>query len=129
MLDIDYDTLRDDDGYPTDAAIAHIENFRGTPEHLTTLIIELWHLLDVTPEIDPETGDVKVVLVTAGWSGNETIISALKNTSYHMFGWQSSSRGGLHVYEFKANAWTSDFVFPLPQHRHQCPNSRHVFTD
>lgn len=128
MLDIDFDLL-DDDGYPTDEAIAYIEQFRGTPQHLTTLVADLWHLIDVTPVTNPDTGAVTVELITGGWSGNESIVSALDQTAYRWLGWQSSERGGRHVYEFAANFWTSESVWPMPQHRHECPNCRHIFTE
>ncbi|MFS0885353.1 hypothetical protein [Aeromicrobium sp. 179-A 4D2 NHS] len=125
MLDIDFDLL-DDDGYPTDEAIEYIENFRGTPQHLTTLIADLWHLYDIEPVSDPETGHVTVELVTCGWSGNESIISALNQTSYRLLGWQSSERGGRHVYEFGADFWTSEAVWPFPKRTHACPECGHI---
>lgn len=39
-------------------------------------------------------------LITGGWSGNEEVVRALERNA--MFGavcWQSSHRGGLHVYK------------------------------
>jgi len=41
-------------------------------------------------------------LVTGGWSGNEDILVALqKNQMVNMLAWQSSFRGGLHIYHIK----------------------------
>ena len=41
-------------------------------------------------------------LVTGGWSGNEDILCALnKNQFVNMLAWQSSFRGGLHIYHIK----------------------------
>ena len=38
-------------------------------------------------------------LATGGWSGNEEVIAALsKNSMFDAMCWQSSHRGGLHIY-------------------------------
>lgn len=42
-------------------------------------------------------------LATLGWSGCESIISALdKNTMFTALYWESSHRGGLHIYRIPA---------------------------
>ena len=39
------------------------------------------------------------VFVTGGWSGNESIMAAMKrNWMMHAISWQSSCSGGLHIY-------------------------------
>lgn len=41
-------------------------------------------------------------LVTGGWSGNEDILRALHNNQmFSMLAWQSSFRGGLHIYHIR----------------------------
>lgn len=90
----------DVDGYPRDATLDAITNWmfcseRGLRE-LMAFVREAWSSLygRVTVEGNLYT------LVTGGWSGNESIVSALQNN--RMFWgicWQLSQVGGL--YEFK----------------------------
>lgn len=100
----------DDDGYPSDAALE---------------IIELWHWSDVKGwfdfiqsiwylrswgwseglESDEWNKDEQVYrynISTAGWSGNESIIHAMKE-NHMLWGitWVQSRRGGHYIFEGK----------------------------
>ncbi|MFC8797308.1 hypothetical protein ACFT2C_06220 [Promicromonospora sp. NPDC057138] len=39
-----------------------------------------------------------MVLATGGWSGNESVISTVQDTMFHLMFWYSSTRGGLYEY-------------------------------
>ena len=52
--------------------------------------------------IDTDEGEHHITLITGGWSYNETILSAMgANPMLDCLYWESSQRGGKHVYIFK----------------------------
>lgn len=87
-------------GYPTDAALERIrtwpcEDWRGLLEHIRPY----W-------EDDPGYGSWRrtrrrLRLATGGWSGNEDIIGALDRSCFGIIAWESTHRGGLHVYDLE----------------------------
>lgn len=102
------------DEYPTEEQLKIIEN--TLPEDFYTLgelVCALWHFPDwatYRPETTDEQGEVyrELRLATAGWSGNESIISALhRNKMFKMICWISSHRGGLFIYHVRK--------FPKPE--------------
>lgn len=88
--------LHDEDGYPTDDVLKMITNwppsdFRG----LLAFVHSAWEW----PERFEQEGD-RYTLSTGGWSGNESLIDAMhSNRLFWLFCWQSSTRGGLFVFE------------------------------
>ena len=84
--------------YPTEEQLDLIRTFPVNEiadcYELLSMAIVLWHWHDmVTIRWGVWT------FITGGWSGNEDIISALKaNTMFWMMMWQSSDRGGKHVF-------------------------------
>jgi hypothetical protein len=42
----------------------------------------------------------KLTLITGGWSGHEELISVLKNSIFGLMYWDSSYRGGKHIFKF-----------------------------
>lgn len=101
-----------DDGYPTDAALDLITGFTGTHAELFALVRELWSPYGVMHiALTDDSREIAAVLVTGGWSGNESIVGALENSFYvQMRLWHSSTRGGRHEYRVRAGEWNS----PLP---------------
>lgn len=88
-------------GYPTATAIKRIETWTAEQDyiHLMAFVDALWTYKDCFI-IDPY--NQIYTLRTAGWSGNETLISALKmNTAFWSLCWVSSHRGGKHVFEIR----------------------------
>lgn len=88
-----------EDGYPTDEELERIkawpyEDFAGLLEFVNA---QCWW-----PRPDcgfRRFGDL-YELATGGWSGNEEVIDALhRNPMFNALCWQSSHRGGLHVYK------------------------------
>ena len=102
---------------PSDEQVEAVQSFAGTPQALVELLRELWWLpetVSVEQTVDDLGGAVvRVSFVTSGWSGNETLLSALGSTLFHGLWWQSSVRGGLSVYEVPLDWWTTHFDFGL----------------
>ena len=108
----------DDDGYPTNAALALIKAWHWTDcTGLFEFIKEIWHLrtwgwtegdakdLEKSNDDYSEAGGKLYFVSTGGWSGNESIIRALQsNTMAWTLTWVQSRRGGHYIFkqhEFK----------------------------
>jgi hypothetical protein len=95
----------DDGGYPTDAALDRIEQWSYADlDGLFAFMKELWWMADWGWHEEIVTdgkGKEKVFKIyTGGWSGNESIISAMQsNRMVWVLTWHSSHRGG--HYEFR----------------------------
>jgi len=106
------EALMDEDGYPTEAALQIVENWHWADvKGWFDFIKSIWHLESWgwhEGEADHEyRNNVKVYrynLSTAGWSGNESIIQAMKKCDngmmWYMY-WVSSRRGGHYVFEIE----------------------------
>ena len=92
--------------YPTEEELKKIREWELEDdfEKLAEYVIRLWHFEDWAEfrdwkkdEYDTEYRELR--LATAGWSGNEDIVSALyENMMFRMLCWYSNHRGGLHIY-------------------------------
>lgn len=108
----------DDDGYPTEAALELIEKWHWSDcDGLLDFIKDIWHLaswgwseinaqdLAVDDDDYDKEGGTLFFISTGGWSGNESIITALKqNTMPWHLTWVQSRRGGHYIFkrhEFK----------------------------
>lgn len=94
----------DDNGYPDDVELERIR--RWDPRDLCGLMAfarSLWKWPQYwTMECCEEDGFELHRAVTGGWSGNEEIISALmENAPAWLMCWQSSHRGGKHMFEVR----------------------------
>jgi hypothetical protein len=89
--------MNDDNEYPTEKDLLYIQDFDNTKDDICDLIRyvhNIWWMPDWGFKYDSETMDLE--LHTGGWSGNESIISALQKNK-HLFWfwyWQKSLRGG-----------------------------------
>ena len=87
----------DNAGYPTEETLEAIANWPS--EDMVSLfqfIKEAWKYDDMCWRQEGRT----ISASTVGWSGNEELISALRdNTIVWMICWQSSKRGGHYVFE------------------------------
>lgn len=90
--------LFDDDMYPSEEALQKIRNWEVGNENdfhdLMNFCKRLWYSPDYFCQEDDAYH-----LITCGWSGNESIISAMK--SNHMFWllyWALSERGGYFIF-------------------------------
>ena len=105
----------DEDGYPTEEALEKIASWPHTDgwTELLAFVRELWLYSDygfwdeeknVTTIDFPNYTVVADVydISTGGWSGNETIIEALrKNWMFWNFCWYQSTRGGHYIFHVK----------------------------
>ncbi len=96
----------DDDGYPTDDALEVIEKWHwdDVPGWFK-FIEEIWSYPDRVKYFEREHDWKKetnryVGLSTGGWSGNESIIHAMKqNNLLWTVTWYMSKRGGYHEFQ------------------------------
>lgn len=95
----------DDDGYPTDDSLESIVNYDVFEYGVAKLfdgVLEIWSYPHSYKNVYSENGYRVVELSTGGWSGNESVINALKeNHMAWLLSWYSSRRGGHHVFKFK----------------------------
>jgi len=92
-------------GYPDDESLDTIANMDTPTEEVFRLVIENWNYgvewgyKSRDPQ-EPIEEDKEILrLATGGWSGNESVISALHHNFLMGSLWVLSARGGLHIYE------------------------------
>lgn len=112
MKKIDFPLELDSDGYPEDETL---ENIKKCPyDQIPDLLLNLKNIwvyncydisneppkdvLSLVDKLDKNDTKTWIRMATVGWSGNESIISALEKNPYHYFHWFCSIRGGLHIY-------------------------------
>jgi hypothetical protein len=82
--------------YPTEEQLKQIMQWDYKDFHGLMAVVEgIWAF--------PERGWIKdgdiYTLITSGWSGNEEIIAVLReNMMFWVLYWESSTRGGKHVF-------------------------------
>lgn len=102
----------DEDGYPTDATLENIK--KCSYEQLADLLVkikDIWaynsyefsksppkDIQSLVDSDDERYAKTWIRMATVGWSGNESIITALERNPFHCFYWFASVRGGLHIY-------------------------------
>lgn len=99
----------DDDGYPTEEFLGHIEHWDCVKKPRRELL-----RFAMLGHIYPEYWDVQITTLdgkdkevwnisTGGWSGNESIIYSLKsNNLFWIMSWVQSRRGGHYIFEVPA---------------------------
>ena len=107
LMDQEGDDL-DDDGYPTDLACERIKAWHWSDKAgWMAYVKSMWHLAEWGWSEKEEPHDWKKDEIvhrfhvsTAGWSGNETLIRAMKenNMLWHLV-WVQSRRGGHYIFE------------------------------
>jgi len=91
--------LVDDDGYPTEVMLDKIEKWAGNYKELMRFIEPYWQYGKAGYWSEDE---MQYSISTAGWSGNEDIIRALKeNHTFWTLCWVQSRRGGHYIFEVK----------------------------
>lgn len=110
-------TWVEEDGYPSEAALERIRTWSirtaDDIEALFRFVAEVWHWEDgcqIGPArevLRPEELEVAHVepdervmrLATGGWSGNESVVGALKaNPVARLVTWKLSTASGLHIF-------------------------------
>lgn len=99
-----------DNRYPTDEELIKIETWDYTDSFfdLAKFVQSIWNWGEDYAQISGEKTDEfdhkyrELRLITGGWSGNEDIVGALNdNRMFSMLCWQSSHRGGMHIYHIR----------------------------
>lgn len=96
--------------YPASEQLTDLATFTGTAQQYAETIRDLWwpdgNGATITETVDDQGSPVvEVRLATAGWSGNEEIVSVIQQSFFHAMFWHMSRRGGLHVYQVPVWAW------------------------
>ena len=96
--------LLDDDNYPTDEALEIIERWPMLQnKKLFEFIHGLWWCPEWGWQEESVEGATRYSISTAGWSGNESLIHALKHNRNFSWSttWYQSRRGGHYIFEVK----------------------------
>lgn len=98
--------LLDEDGYPTEYALLKVQKWPwADTKGWFDFIKSIWNMPSWgwhQVECNLGSPKIKYSISTAGWSGNESIITAMqKNNMLWWYTWYSSRRGG--HYEFEIN--------------------------
>jgi len=101
----------DSDGYPTDETLAAIEAWPYQDlAACLDFVKAAWHWDDWATHdlsaheaaiVRAEKTDTYLRLATGGWSGNESLVAALRaNRMISLQAWRLHARGGLHIYQY-----------------------------
>lgn len=92
--------MADPSGYPT---AEDLERIKAWPAHDCRGLVDYMRGLWWNAEWGFRESGATLQLSTGGWSGNESIIEALEQSTFWILRWQSSRRGG--HYEFELPNW------------------------
>jgi hypothetical protein len=114
------DLYIDNDGYPTDLALALIEEanpFEKNPHDLMAFVKSLWQYSDWgwSEKKKKDYFGQKVIVYsisTGGWSGNESLISAIKNNKnfFWTLYWKESRAGGHYKFSVPKKVITKEGI-------------------
>lgn len=95
--------MLDKDGYPDRESLKEIRKWdvlkKGVTD-LIELIEDNWHFADAGYfKLKKRGKKFRLELHTAGWSGNEDVIEALKKSNFWWSFWKKSERGGHYYFE------------------------------
>lgn len=84
----------DKDGYPSEISLQHLvgnnwSSYRSWLDYAKALWNDHYG--------GREESDGKVILITGGWSGNESVVTAMNHNIYWQMMWYESHRGGKYV--------------------------------
>ena len=122
----------DKDGYPTEETLRVIQEWPHPFTGLRAYVKECWryddHIRVATVDDFPASCELEksvifkpsyaTVLITGGWSGNESIVGALEsNLPFYGMSWIASYRGGKHLFQFpKERTGVPTHPGPLTSH-------------
>lgn len=87
----------DSDGYPTEELLDYISRLsplEHDPFEIAEYINECWHWNDMSRWLNRNPQEGCWTISTGGWSGNESIIAALRKSLWWMCYWYREERGG-----------------------------------
>lgn len=92
--------MPDSDGYPTDEELNRVRNWdlkAHSAHELVDYLSDIWWHEDIGVVVKGNT----IRLHTHGWSGNEDIISMLRQTMFWFLFWEKSERGGHYTFKIR----------------------------
>lgn len=99
--------MPDSAGYLTETELKPIDEFEGTPLEFIDYVQSVWrydaYSVDVTEELGTRVRRWNIS--TAGWSGNEEIISRMQTTMFWFLWWHMSRRGGHYEFRIPEQFW------------------------
>lgn len=99
--------MLDQNGYPDKASLRKIKKWdiweKGI-KGLLDLVEENTHWSDRQIHISGKRV-IRFEYHTGGWSGNESVIEALMQTSFWFMFWQKSTRGGHYYFKIEHPEW------------------------
>jgi hypothetical protein len=98
----------DGDGYPTEDALVRIELWSAMDiDACLQFVKSLWYYPQYV-RVSNTPKAKRYRFAAAGWSGNESLVSAMEaNLALRGACWVSSHRGGVHVYDVP-KAWINN---------------------
>lgn len=92
--------------YPSQSDLERVKKWSekdGDHFALVLFLDEIWNkdygaveIKDIENEMGEKMKEVR--FITGGWSGNESILSAVIGTWFHHVCWESSHRGGMMIF-------------------------------
>jgi hypothetical protein len=97
--------MPDTDRYPTNPDLDAIRTFQGEPRAWFDLIKLAWWAVEWGWYEEASPTQTTIFISTGGWSGNESIIDAMKNNTAWLWTmtWASSRRGGHFTFTFSTS--------------------------
>lgn len=99
---MDTHDMMDRDGYPTEKFYKWAESIKWEYDGLmdiTQTIIDCWHMADWGVYLKGKyRGHRTLYLHTGGWSGNEDIIAAMRDTMWWTLCWRNHIHGGHYAF-------------------------------
>lgn len=95
----------DRDGYPTEETLSAIQLWSSGRSYMQLLdfVMQAWHWPEYAEKVEEDENERTVYIFrTGGWSGNESLIGALRlNPVFWTLCWLESYRGGRHLFEVR----------------------------
>ena len=94
----------DSNGYPTEELLDYISRLsplEHDPFEIAEYINECWHWNNMSRWINRNSHEGCWTISTGGWSGNESIISALRKSLWWMCYWYQERAGGHFWFKIK----------------------------
>ena len=98
--------LKNEHGYPAEVSLSEIAEWDILKTGVAPLIDFVTRLGWNDPvKITRDEDKYIIEFITSGWSGNESLIGALRDNFFWMLYWEESRRGGYYKFIVPAEHW------------------------